>query len=616
METSIAVFDRMDRRSQAEITFKARGKDTAMTSANDDQFDRIRQIQELLPSANAPTETIVLHEEPPPSRPRFPRRRAFWLGAIAAAVAATIVLAGNAIAMPWTHTSPAASPTVGFSPNPTLGASGALQTGEAFLTAWQRGDLHAAANLTDRPATALAALQDYRTTLHLSGLTLLPNPTGASGWLTYSVTAQVGSPASPWSYTSGLAAYQGTANGVPRWFVKWTPSILFTSLKPGQHLALGSLPSTAGAVDDASGHAITPANAPSLTSLVQGLEQGSGDAAAAAVGDVSGGRSGTTVQIQNSSTGSVLATVATVAKPVAGSAIRTTIDLSAEAAAQAAADRAPNSSVAVVQPSTGDILAYANNPPTGVDTAMIGALAPGSTFKVVSSTLLLNSGLVTGLDQQVQCPRVLEADGIALHNSEDEAGMDNSFLQDFAQSCNNAFSSFYQKVTTAQVAKTAQTYFGLNEPWDIGLHQPTTYAKVPDVAADSVAEEMVGQDQITASPLAMASVAATVATGGFEQPILIPGAPQVRATPLPAATLTDLRTLMHAVVTQGTLAGVITDPSGAYGKTGTAEIGTNNNSWTIAYKGDYAVCALAVDGGFGAAVAGPEVNGVLQQLAG
>jgi cell division protein FtsI/penicillin-binding protein 2 len=310
----------------------------------------------------------------------------------------------------------------------------------------------------------------------------------------------------------------------------------------------------------------------------------------------------------------VAATVATVSKPVSAGALRTTINLSVQAAAQAAADRAPNSSVVVIQPSTGDILAVANNPPTGVDTAMIGALAPGSTFKPITTTLLLDQGLLTDLDARVQCPRVLEADGVALHNSEDEEGMDNSFLEDFAESCNNAFSGYYQKVATAQVAHTAAKYYGFNEPWDVGLSQPTTYGEVPDAASDSVAEELVGQDRITTSPLAMASVAATIDTGTFKQPILIPGTKQLTATPLPSATEKDLRTLLHAVVTQGTLAGVIEDTD-AYAKTGTAEVGTDNNSWTIAFKGDYAICALAVDGGFGAAVAGPEANSVLNAVA-
>lgn len=533
-------------------------------------------------------------------------------GGAAVAVGAVLVAGGVTAALVATGTvgfgrasaAPAAAPTVGFSPDPKLGASPALQTGQAFLADWQRGDLSAAASLTDAPGPALAALTAYRKNLELSGLTLLPNNVGASGWLTFSVAAQVGAPTSTWSYTSGLAAYQGTSDGVPRWFVKWNPDLLFTGLKAGQHLALGTTPATTSEVDDSAGHPITAANAPSLANIVGGIER---DASAAR-----GGTPGQNVRIENAA-GAVVATVAAVSEPVAAGAVRTTIDLRVQAAAQNAANRAPNSSVVVVQPSTGDILAVANNPSTGVDTAMIGALAPGSTFKPISTTTLLDRGLLTNLDQRVQCPRVLEADGVALHNSEDEEGMDNSFLQDFAQSCNNAFSSYYQQVTATQIAQTAQKYYGFNEPWDIGLDQPTTYGAVPDAASDSVAEELVGQDKISTSPLAMASVAATISTGRFKQPILIPGARQITATSLPAAVDADLHTLMHAVVTQGTLAGVI-DESGAYAKTGTAEVGTSNNSWTIAFKGDYAVCSLAVGGGFGAAVAGPEANAVLRAI--
>ena len=583
---------------------------------SDDSMARIRHLQDLIGSAGTDATAAAAGAEStgieipgaPPAAPRWRGRRAVRRGALAVgalAVALAVVFAAVEIGGGHGHNA-AAVPTVGFSPDTQSGASGAAQTGQAFLTAWQHGDLHAAADITDDPSAAYSALAAYQHDLHVSGLTFQPNPVGAAGWLTFSVQAQVGSPTSTWSYNSGLAAYQGPVNGTPRWFVKWSPGILFTSLKTGEHLALGSIAPTAGAVDDASGHPITAADAPSLANLVTGLEKDSGD--------TGGGRPGTTVEIE-ATEGTVLATAAIVAQPVAAAAVRTTIDLSAQAAAQAAADRAPNSSVAVVQPSTGAILAIANNPPTGPDTAMIGQLAPGSTFKVVSTTTLLEHGLVSNLQQPVPCPQVLEADGLSLHNSEQEQAPGNDFLQDFAQSCNNAFSSFYQKVSTSEIAATARTYYGLGEPWDIGLHQPTTYAEIPDESSDSSAEEMVGQDRIVASPLAMASVAATVATGSFKQPILIPGAAQTTATPLPAGDLSDLRTLMHSVVTQGTLAGVLSDPADTYGKTGTAEVGTSNNSWTIAYRGDYAVCALAVGGGFGAAVAGPEVNSVLGTLA-
>ena len=579
---------------------------------------RIHRIQHLMSSAEDPTELItteLITPEPggpgpgPRSSPWYRRGRAGAIGGGAlgaAAVAGVLIVTGVGTGFGGAPEAAAAAPAVGFSPSADTGASAAQQTGQAFLADWERGDIRAAADLTDDPAAASAALAAYRRDLDVSGLTLQPNNAGVAGWLTFSVAAQVGSPMSTWSYSSGLAAYQGAGGGAARWFVKWSPAILFSTLKSGQHLALGTLAPSASAVQDSSGRAITDANSPSLANLVSELERNGGDAG--------GGRPGTTVEIENAA-GAELATVATVARPLDAGAVRTTIDLSAQAAAQSAADRAPNSSVVILQPSTGDILAIANNPPTGPDTAMTGALAPGSTFKVVSSTTLMDQGLLTSLDQPVPCPQVLDADGITLHNSEQEQAPGNDFEQDFAQSCNNAFSGFYRQVSTSEIAATAHTYFGFDEPWDIGLGQPTTYAQVPHDASDSAAEEMVGQDRITASPLAMASVAATVAAGSFKQPILLPGTAQAAATPLPAPDLKDLRTLMHAVVTQGTLAGVLTEPD-SYGKTGTAEVGASDNSWTIGYRGDYAVCALAVGGGFGAAVAGPQVQSVLRALGG
>ena len=62
----------------------------------------------------------------------------------------------------------------------------------------------------------------------------------------------------------------------------------------------------------------------------------------------------------------------------------------------------------------------------------------------------------------------------------------------------------------------------------------------------------VGEGEVVASPIAMASVAATVDTGTFKQPILTAKAKQATAEPLPAATDAGLKQMMREVVTQGT----------------------------------------------------------------
>jgi hypothetical protein len=543
-----------------------------------------------------------------PGRPRSVRRRALLvtaaLGVVAAGIAGALVLT-NTISVPGLKAAKPV-PTVGFSPTSSDAGSAATQTGTAFLTDWQNGNLRAAANITDDPAAALAALTSYAAGLKVSGLTLLPGSASSAGWMTFNATAQVGSPAAAWSYSSGLAAYQGSVDGVTRWFVKWQPSVLLAGLTPGEKLALGAIAPTANAVTDRNGTRLTSGNAPSLTNIIASLEKNA---------PATSGTPGQKVQIEKAD-GTVVSTVAKVSDPVNTASVKTTLDAALETAAQAAVNRAPNSSMVVIQPSTGDILAIANNPPNGLDTAMLGKYAPGSTFKTITTTLLLNAGKVSDLNQTVPCPATLPADGITLHNSESEVGTGNSFLTDFAASCNNAFSSFHNQVSRDQLASAAHDFYGFNQSWDVGLGAPTVYGNVPNTSSNSLAEELVGQDQITASPLVMASVAAAIDSGVFKSPILVPGTKQFTGTPLSPSTQSSLKTLMHAVVTNGTLAGgVISNTGGVYAKTGTAQVqGKKDNSWTVLFKGDYAFAALAVGGGFGASTAAPEINQVLGTL--
>lgn len=95
-------------------------------------------------------------------------------------------------------------------------------------------------------------------------------------------------------------------------------------------------------------------------------------------------------------------TPAPVAAPGPAPAIATTIRPTVEAAAQSAAGIYPRSAMVVLQPSTGDILAIANH--DGLNhTALTGRVAPGSTFKVITSAALFNRGALTP-NQIVPCP--------------------------------------------------------------------------------------------------------------------------------------------------------------------------------------------------------------------
>jgi len=199
-----------------------------------------------------------------------------------------------------------------------------------------------------------------------------------------------------------------------------------------------------------------------------------------------------------------------------------------------------------------------------------------------------------------------------------------SYKTDFATSCNNAFSSFWDHsgMTADLLSSTAKTYFGLNQEWDIGLGQTAAYMDVPaSLHRGELAESLVGQGNVVSCPLAMCSVAATVANGTFKQPILLPGQQQVTATPLGSGLQSNLKTLMSSVISSGTAASVGFPKNGHFfAKTGTAEVGSGaglyNNSWFVVFddQHDIALCALSIKGGYGAAVAAPECLKVFQKL--
>ena len=552
------------------------------------------------------------YDESEPPRPR--RRRLLWSGGVAVAVAGalyaayTVLSSGSPMSAP---TSAGAGTGPGSAAASPLTQQAAQRAAQAFLSDWQAGNDAAAANLTDSPAAAKAALAAYRSGLGLRALTVKLQSTNDYGDAMYSVAATVssGSTKATWTYTTQLQVYTGSQGPI----VQWQPDVLAPSLAPGMSLSVQTVAPSGGAVTDAKGSALSGESDPGLQRIATLL------AGAANSGNAAAGTSGLDI-VYDGSDGSPLAQVQPVAltQPVAHG-LATTIDPKVETAAMNAVQLDPQTSIAVIQPSTGYILAIANNDGDN-DDALTAQIAPGSTMKVVTSAALLNQGMSMHTD--VACPYAYTVTAVAFHNSAGETEpADTPLISDFAASCNNAFTSQYRKLADGTLAETAKTYFGLNEPWDIGLGQATTYFTMPPAAEDSeLAAESFGQGVLQTAPLAMASVAATVDTGVFHQPILLPGAHQVTATALPSSTASQLRSMMRAVVTysNGTAANVGFGAD-VYAKTGTADHGAAGsiaNSWMIAYdpQKDVAIACVVLGGGFGNEAAGPVVKSVLDAL--
>jgi hypothetical protein len=505
--------------------------------------------------------------------------------------------------------------TTGFLPTGTSAQQDAAQITSAFLKAWQRGNTAKAASYTDHPAATEAAFATYSKYLHLRKLTSAAGSATAvtsSRWsVKYTLTATVamsGSPAAlhgAWTYHASLTTYQQKNSQL--WYIAWTPDVLAPNLTATTHLATIPVAPTVGLVNDASGNELVSYHDPGLTTIAGLLQR---------TAPPGHGSPGLAVDIQTAAGKAVPDSQAVIVAPRNVPGLETTISPSAESDAQAAVAAHTGSSMVVIQPSTGDILAIANNAGFN-DFALTAAVAPGSTMKVITSTALINAGVVTA-DSHVACPASYTVQGITYHNDEGESEPASSTLSnDFAQSCNNAFDQFWPDLS-GRLASTAKTYYGLDQNWDIGISgMSASYFNAPASASGSeLAQEAFGEGALTASPLAMASVAATVDTGQFIQPVLLAGTSRVTATALPASTDAQLKQMMAAVVSDGTAATVGFGP-GIYAKTGTADIQGQEqpNSWLIAFdpSENVAVACLVTDAGYGAQIAGPEVNAFLSR---
>ncbi len=301
-------------------------------------------------------------------------------------------------------------------------------------------------------------------------------------------------------------------------------------------------------------------------------------------------------------TGADLSTLASQpAKP--GPNVVLTLDSGIQKAAEAALAGTPEPAMLVaVQPSTGEILAVAQNQPANAQgpLALMGEYPPGSTFKIVTATAGFDSGLVT-TQTPLDCPGQVEVQHRQIHNEGFELGTV-PLVTAFAKSCNTTFAELATRMGDDALTRAAAQY-GIGRDFVVpGL--TTLTGKVPPANSDvQKAENGFGQGVDLVTPFSEALMAATAATGNMPTPIMIRGAKTTIDQPAPprsATTRTGIRTLMRAVVTGGT-AKILQDVGVVYAKTGTADYvdakGIDHaHAWTVAFRGDLAFSVLIVGG--------------------
>jgi cell division protein FtsI/penicillin-binding protein 2 len=309
------------------------------------------------------------------------------------------------------------------------------------------------------------------------------------------------------------------------------------------------------------------------------------------------------------------------APPIDGGSVRTTIDAKVQFAADdAIAELTQPSSLVVVRPSTGEVLAVSNGPDGGGENlAFTGQYPPGSAFKVVSTEALLGNRLSIG--EVVDCPAEVTADGREFRNAEYASLGRVPFRQAFYQSCNTAFVNLSDRLD-ADALTEAGARFGIGGSWTVGMPAFTGSIPATEGRADHVSA-MLGQGRVLVSPLAMAMMAATVDEGVWRPPVLVrepkDSGPVPAPSPLPAGEINTLQTLMREVVTEGTGWRAQNTPGPPVsGKTGTAEFGTDDpprsHAWFVGYQGDIAFALIVEGGEFGGETAVPIARDLLTRL--
>lgn len=265
---------------------------------------------------------------------------------------------------------------------------------------------------------------------------------------------------------------------------------------------------------------------------------------------------------------------------------------------------------------------------------------PGSTFKVVTGSIGVQSGRVTPEEPVYPSVSTYTPPQTTrpLSNFAGEV-CGGTLFTILAQSCNTSFAQMGTETLGPDIMVDGAASFGFNQVPPIDL-PGAVESRFPVDFADNLpalAQASIGQGDNSATPLQMALVAQAVANDGVmmaphvmkeirdgEGAVVDDEPVDVWKQPISAESAATMRQAMYGVVQSGTLTGVAEIPGfDVGGKTGTAQTGNDtNNTWVIEFVGrpgekpEYAIAVIVENQGpdeTGGGVAGPIARAVLTQ---
>lgn len=349
---------------------------------------------------------------------------------------------------------------------------------------------------------------------------------------------------------------------------------------------------------------------------------------------------------------------------VPGKPVQLTIDYDLQVAAeQSLAGR--KGAVVALDPRTGEVLAIASRPAPDpnqfavrvpreewkrlnedpdrplLNRAIQAQLAPGSVFKIIMATAMLESKAIPE-DFSVFCTGVTDFYGRAFHCWQKHGHGQVSLHRAVVQSCDVFFYNVGKRLGIDRIAYYA-LQMGLGRKTGIDLpaeesglipseewKQRVYHQKWYPGETISVA---VGQGAVTATPLQLARAIGGIAMGGiFKQPHLLmtTGSPPEQKFSLSEETTEKVTQAMFGVVNEGgTAAGVRLEGVEFCGKTGSAQVISaeglkragrqrrfSDNAWFVGYaprrNPEIVVAVLVEEGEHGASAAAPVARDVIK----
>ncbi len=229
---------------------------------------------------------------------------------------------------------------------------------------------------------------------------------------------------------------------------------------------------------------------------------------------------------------------------------------------------------------------------------------PGSTFKVVTGSIGLETGTVTVDDPSfpVESSFTPPQTTTPLRNfGGNRCG--GTLFTILASSCNTAFARMAIEIGPDDMIAGSER-FGFNNEPPIDLPAPATSVFPTDFTDNlpKLAQAGIGQGDVSASPLQMAMVAAAIANDGK---VMAPHVLDEVSDPdgdvfstyedavwteaTSEETAATMREAMRGVVADGTADGLAIDGFEVGGKTGTAQLGTDppsSHAWIIGFAGE------------------------------